>query len=175
MSEGFTGDKKSGALRRIKVAPIRTWQLIIATATNRVFIGLLSIALLFVTSLIVFDFEMRGSYANFIAFSIISLICMFGFGMAIAGWAKDATQAAPLTQIIAVPMMFLSGVFFPVFLMPEWLQSITAYIPLTPIVDGLRLILTEGKTILDLGSQLSIIAIWTILIYFLAFRIFRWE
>jgi ABC-2 type transport system permease protein len=175
MSEGFTGDKKSGALRRIKVAPISTWQLIVATAANRVFIGLLSIALLFVTSLVVFDFNMRGSYFNFIIFSIISLVCMFGFGMAIAGWAKDATQAAPLTQVIAVPMMFLSGVFFPVFLMPEWLQSITAYIPLTPIVDGLRLILTEGKTILDLGSQLSIIAAWTVIIYLIAFRIFRWE
>lgn len=175
MSEGFTGDKKSGALRRIKVAPIRTWQLIIATAANRVFVGLISIALLFVTALIVFDFEMRGDYLNFIIFCIISTICMFGFGMAIAGWAKDATQAAPLTQIVAVPMMFLSGVFFPVFLMPEWLQSITAYIPLTPIVEGLRLILTEGKTIFELGSQLLIIAVWTVIIYVIAFRVFRWE
>ncbi len=175
MSEGFTGDKKSGALRRIKVAPIRTWQLIVATAANRVFVGLISIAILFVTALIVFKFEMRGDYLNFILFCIISTICMFGFGMAIAGWAKDATQAAPLTQIVAVPMMFLSGVFFPVFLMPEWLQSITAYIPLTPIVEGLRLILTEGKTLFELGSQLLIIGVWTVIIYVLAFKIFRWE
>jgi ABC-2 type transport system permease protein len=72
-------------------------------------------------------------------------------------------------------MMFLSGVFFPRFLMPVWLQNITNYVPMTPIIDGSRLILTEGKSIFDLGSQLAIMAVWTIIIYVIAFRVFRWE
>lgn len=175
MSEGFTADKKTGALRRLKVAPIRSWQLIVATAINRIFVGLISVALLFVAALIIFDFNMRGDYINFALFTIISTACLFGFGMAIAGWARDANQAAPLTQMITLPMMFLSGVFFPTFLMPEWLQSITTFIPLTPVVDGLRLILTEGRTLLDLGPQLAIIAGWTIIIYVVSFKVFRWE
>ncbi len=175
MSEGFTGDKKAGALRRMQVSPIRAWQLIIATALNRIFVGLISVAILFIAALVIFDFNMRGSYINFALFTVIGTSCMFGFGMAIAGWAKDANQAAPLTQIITLPMMFLSGVFFPVFVMPEWLQNITKFIPLTQINDGLRLILTEGKTVLDLGPQLAIIGAWTIAIYILAFKLFRWE
>ncbi len=175
VSEGFTGDKKAGSLRRMEVSPISSRQLIVATAINRVFVGLISVAILFVTALTVFKFNMRGDYITFILFTIISTVCMFGFGMAIAGWAKDSNQAAPLTQIVALPMMFLSGVFFPTFLMPEWLQNITAYIPLTPVIDGLRYILTEGKTLFDLGPQLAIIGIWTIVIYIIAFSVFRWE
>jgi ABC-2 type transport system permease protein len=58
--------------------------------------------------------------------------------------------------------------------MPEGLQKVTAYIPLTPIIDGLRLILTEGKTILELGPQLAIIGGWTVVIYLIAFKVFRW-
>lgn len=100
---------------------------------------------------------------------------MFGFGMAIAGWAKDSNQAAPISNLVSFPMMFLSGVFFPVFLMPDVLQRVTAFIPLTPIIDGLRLILTEEKTILDLGPQLAVIGAWTLIIYFVAFKVFRWE
>jgi ABC-2 type transport system permease protein len=175
MSEGFTADKKTGALRRLKVAPIRAWQLIVATALNRVLVGIISVAILFIAALVIFDFNMRGDYLNFALFTIIATFCMFGFGMAIAGWARDANQAAPLTQMITLPMMFLSGVFFPTFLMPEWLQGITAFIPLTPIIDGLRLILTEGKTLLDLGPQLAIVGGWTLIIYIVSFKVFRWE
>ncbi len=175
MSEGFTGDKKLGALRRMQVSPIKAWQLIIATALNRIFIGIISVAVMFIIGLVVFDFNMRGDYLNFSVFTILAITLMFGFGMAIAGWAKDANQAAPLSNLISFPMMFLSGVFFPVFLMPELLQRIVVYIPLTPIVDGLRLILTEGKTLFDLGPQLGVMAAWTVVIYFIAFKVFRWD
>ena len=175
MTEGFAADKKNGALRRLRVAPIRTWQLITATALNRVFVGLLVTGVMFLAALTVFNFEMRGNYLVFAVYSVLSTICLFGFGIAIAGWAKDGNQAAPLANLISFPMMFLSGVFFPRFIMPEWLQSITAFIPLTPIVDGLRFILTEGKTLTDLGPQLLVIGAWTILIYIVAIRVFRWE
>ena len=175
MSEGFSGDKKAGALRRMQVSPIKVWQLVTATAINRVFIGLLSVGLMFIVALTIFDFNMRGDYLNFILFTIISTICVFGFGMAIAGWAKDANQAAPIANLVTFPMLFLSGVFFPVFLMPEFLQNITFFIPLTPIVDGLRLILTEGYTLFDLGPQLAVIGGWTVIIYAIAFRVFSWE
>jgi ABC-2 type transport system permease protein len=175
MSEGFAGDKKTGALRRMKVAPIRPWQLILATAINRVFVGILAVSLMFIMAVTVFDFEMRGDYISLFLFTIISTICLFGFGMAIGGWAKDSNQAAPLSNLISFPMMFLSGVFFPVFLMPEFLQNITQFIPLTPVVDGLRFIMTEGQTILDLGPQLAVIGAWTAIIYIVAFKVFRWE
>lgn len=175
MSEGFTSDKKNGALRRMQVAPLRPWNIIVATAINRVIVGIVSVALLFLAAIVIFGFQMRGDYLSFLTFTIISTFCLFGFGMAIGGWAKDGNQAAPISNLVSFPMMFLSGVFFPVFLMPETLQKITAFIPLTPVVDGLRMILTEGKTIFELGPQLAVIGVWTIIIYIVAFKVFRWE
>jgi len=175
MANGFTSDKKTGALRRFKVAPIKAWHLITATAFSRIVVGYITVAIMFIVGLIMFGFDMRGDYFNFALFTLISIICMFGFGMAIAGWARDDNQAAPITNLIAFPMMFLSGVFFPRFLMPEWLQGFTDYIPLTPIVDGLRKILTESQTLLDLGPELAIITGWIVFIYLLAFKTFRWE
>lgn len=175
MTEGFAVDKKNGALRRLRVSPIKTWQMIMATAINRVFVGILVVAAMFIFALTVFDFNMRGDYVSFLLFTILSTFCMFGFGMAIAGWAKDGNQAAPLANLVSFPMMFLSGVFFPRFLMPEWLQGVTNYLPLTPVVDGFRMILTEGKTIFQIGSQLAIIGAWTLIIYIISFKVFRWE
>jgi ABC-2 type transport system permease protein len=72
-------------------------------------------------------------------------------------------------------MMFLSGVFFPTFLMPEFLQTITRFIPLTAVIDAFRLIITENASLLDLLPEIGIILGWMVVIYALAFKVFRWE
>lgn len=175
MANTFPAEKKTGSLRRLRATPLRTSQLILATALEYLLIGFLSVLLMLVVAMVVFDFQMRGSYLTFTAFSLIGIFCMFGFGLAIGGWAKNENQSAPLSNLVAFPLMFLSGVFFPVFLMPEWLQTIATYLPLTPIIDGIRLITTENANLLDLGAELGIIVAWTVIIYAVAVRVFRWE
>ena len=100
---------------------------------------------------------------------------ILGIGLAIGGWAKNERQAAPLANIVVFPMLFLSGTFFPRYLMPSWLQSVTNYLPLTPVIDGLRMLTTEGKTLINIGPQLGLVAIWLVIIYAIAFRVFKWE
>ncbi len=175
MANGFPVEKKTGSFRRLRVAPIGSSQLIFANMLNYLLVGLISVAILVVAALVIFDFNMRGSYLDFALFSLVSIVMMFGFGLAIGGWAKNEMQAAPLSNLVAFPMMFLSGVFFPRFLMPEWLQGITGYLPLAPVVDGLRFITAEGQNLLALGPQLAVIAGWTVIIYAIAIRVFRWE
>ena len=100
---------------------------------------------------------------------------IFGIGLAIGGWAKNENQAAPLANLVTFPMMFLSGTFFPRFAMAPWLQHVSTYLPLTPVIDGIRLIATEGKHLTDIGPQLGLTLVWTVIIYAIAFRVFRWE
>jgi ABC-2 type transport system permease protein len=175
MANGFPVEKRSGRLRRLRATPLRASQLILATALEYLMIGAVSIAMMFVVGLLVFDFHMRGDYLSFAVFTLIGIFLMFGFGLAIGGWSKNENQSAPLSNLVAFPMMFLSGVFFPRFLMPDWLATITYYLPLTPIIDGTRYIITEGASIFDLGSELLIIGVWTIIIYAIAIKCFRWE
>jgi ABC-2 type transport system permease protein len=60
-------------------------------------------------------------------------------------------------------------------MMPEWLQNISSFLPLTPVIDGIRLITTEGRGIIDILPQVGLIGAWLVVIYFIAFRVFRWE
>jgi ABC-2 type transport system permease protein len=175
MANGFPADKKSGALRRLRATPLRASQLILATALEYLLIGLLTVVVMFAVATMLFDFNMRGSYLTLAVFVLLGVFSLFGFGMAIGGWAKNENQSAPLSNLVAFPMMFLTGVFFPVYLMPEWLQSISHFLPLTPVIDGIRLITTENASLLSLGPELAIIFGWTVIIYTIAFRVFRWE
>lgn len=167
--------KRAGVLRRISTTPIKVWQYFTSNVVTQVVIGLAAIAVQFLVAIFVFHLNLVGNVLELILFIALSIIMLLGIGLAIGGWAKNARQAAPLTNLIVFPMMFLSGTFFPRFLMPEWLQNLSAFFPLTPIIDGIRLISTEGKHLIDILPQLGIIGAWLVVVYIIAFRVFRWD
>jgi ABC-2 type transport system permease protein len=167
--------KKMGILRRLHTTPLRVWQYFLSVMFGNAVSGLLSLAVMFIVAIAVFHLKVVGNIFELALFLAFGLTMILGIGLAVGGWAKNERQAAPLANIIVFPMMFLSGTFFPRFLMPHWLQDVTTYLPLSPVIDGARLIATEGKHLVDIGSQLGIMAIWLVVVYLIAFRVFRWE
>ncbi len=167
--------KKMGVLRRLSTTPLKVWQYFLTTMFSQLIIGAVSILAMFFVAITVFRLNIIGNYAELAVFIALGIVMILGIGLALGGWAKNERQAAPLSNIIVFPMMFLSGTFFPRFLMPEWLQNVSSYIPLTPVIDGIRLISTEGKHLVDVAPQLGLMGLWLIVIYAIAFRVFRWE
>lgn len=167
--------KKQGILRRLHTTPLKVWQYFVATMISQALIGLVSLSVMFVVALSVFHLKVVGNWFEIMAYLIMSIIVILGVGLAIGGWAKNERQAAPLSNIVVFPMMFLSGTFFPRFLMPHWLQTASSYLPLTPVIDGIRMLVTEGKHLVNLGPELGLLAVWTVVIYVIAFKSFRWE
>lgn len=167
--------KKMGILRRLSTTPLRVWQYFVSTMIGQAVIGLISIIIMFIVAILVFNLQVVGNYFELAVFVVLSIAMILGIGLALGGWAKNERQVAPLANIIVFPMMFLSGTFFPRFLMPEWLQNITAFIPLTPVIDGIRLITTESMHLIQILPQIGMVAAWLVVIYIIAFRVFRWE
>jgi ABC-2 type transport system permease protein len=167
--------KKQGILRRLHTTPLKTWQYFMATMFSQAITGVIAITIQFLVAIKVFHLKVDGNYLEIALFTVLSIFMILGLGLAIGGWAKNERQAAPLANIIVFPMLFLSGTFFPRYLMPHWLQAVTNYLPLTPVIDGIRLLTTEGKNLLQIGPQLGLIAVWFIVIYAVAFRVFKWE
>lgn len=167
--------KKQGILRRFHTTTLRVWQYFTATMASQAVIGMVSVVVQFAVAITIFNLNVVGNYLELAIFLVLSIVTILGIGLAVGGWAKNERQAAPLANLIVFPMMFLSGTFFPRFLMPEWLQNVSGFLPLTPVIDGIRLITTEGKHLTQIGSQLGLIAIWLVVIYVIAFRVFRWE
>lgn len=167
--------KKMGILRRLSTTPLKVWQYFLSTMIGQAIIGIISLFMMFVIAITVFKLKVVGNWFELITFLIFGIVMILGIGLALGGWAKNERQVAPLSNIIVFPMMFLSGTFFPRFLMPEWLQGVSAFLPLTPVIDGIRLIASEGKGFIDILPQIGMVGAWFIVIYFIAFRVFRWE
>jgi ABC-2 type transport system permease protein len=70
-------------------------------------------------------------------------------------------------------MMFLSGVFFPTDTLPRVLQSVVAFLPLTPLIEALRTVSVEGLPISEAGSQLLLLGAWVLASFAIAGVLFR--
>lgn len=172
---GFIELKTNGSLRRLKVSPISPFNFLVAESITRLLMTVVNVATMLILAFILFDFNLQGSIIEFMLFAILGIIVFLGMGFAIAGWAKNADQAAPISNIIFFPMMFLSGSFFPRELFPEWIKPVSDLLPLTFVSDGLREIANNGASILDLGTELLGMGVWAVIVYFIAVKLFRWE
>lgn len=168
-------DKKSGVLRRLRVTPLKTRDFVFGMMTTYFVVGAVAVALMTTLAVVFFDLEMKGSWFDFGIFTALTVLLMVGFGLAVGGWAKNSTQADVYGQIIFISSLAFSGLWFPRVLMPEWLQGITSFLPLTPVIEGIRSIVTEGANLVALGSELMVIALWAVVIVVVGIKTFRWE
>jgi ABC-2 type transport system permease protein len=167
--------KKQGILRRLHNTPLKVWQYFLATMFSQAITSIVAIAVQFIVAVLLFGLKVDGDYLEIIAFTVLSIFMILGIGLSIGGWAKNERQAAPLANIIVFPMLFLSGTFVPQYDLPVWLQSITKFLPLSPVIDGLRLLTTAGYHLWQIGPDLGLVAAWLVVVYAIAFRVFRWE
>lgn len=172
---GFIQFKSAGSLRRLQATPVHPFAFVVGQGVARLIVAMIQIGLLLGLGILMFQAKLVGSVVEFMLISMLGAIVFLGFGFAIAGWAKDENQAAPVAQLIQLPMLFLSGVFFPRDGLPSFLHRVTDFLPLTYLSDALRKIANEGASLWSLRGEIGGLLIWGIIVYFIATRVFKWE
>lgn len=171
----FVSLKASGALRRLQATPVHPRNFVFAQTFTRLIMTLLTVAILIGFGIKFFGFHMLGNYWAFTLVTILGILIFLGIGFAIAGYSKDENQVAPLANLIQLPMLLLSGIFFPRDSFPHWLRTVTDFFPLTYLGNAMRHIANEGQSLSQIGPDLLGLAVWAILVFFLAIYFFRWE
>ena len=171
---GFVQLKRTGALRRLFATPTSPAYFLAAQVGSRLVIGFIQVAILIGVGLW-FGLQMFGDWASLAVIVLVGSAIFLAVGFAIAGWAKNEDQAAPVANLVSLPMMFLSGVFFPRDAMPEFLRGVTSFMPLTYVNEALRAVVNDGAGVLALGPQMLGMAAWLAASFVLAIFLFRWE
>ena len=171
---GFVHLKRTGALRRLFATPTSPAYFLGAQVASRLVLAFVQVVILFGIG-IWFGLQMFGDYVSLAVIVLLGSMIFLAIGYSIASWAKDENQAAPVANLISLPMMFLSGVFFPRDAMPDFLASITQFMPLTYIIEALRAVVNNGSSLAALGQQLLGMGVWAVITFVLAVRLFKWE
>ena len=171
----FVSQKVTGVLKRILATPVKAWQIIVAEGFARVIVSFLQIVILIGVSVAVYQLKVVGNLFLVGALALMGIIIFQSIGFAIAGYAKDENQVAPLAQIITLPMLLLSGVFFSRDVFPAWLKTVTDFFPLTYLADGMRAVMNTGAGLDVIAGDFLGLFVWMIIAFFLAYRLFKWE
>ena len=109
-----------------------------------------------------------------IPFLILGPMLFSSLGMLVGTVSKSTETAGVVGNIITFPMMFLSGTFFPITLMPQYLQSFAHILPLFYIIDGLNSVMIYSNYV-EATIDLVVVAVITIIIFVAAARLFKWR
>jgi ABC-2 type transport system permease protein len=165
-------------LKRFYATPIRRLYIILGEALSRVLFQLITAIVIIGIGFFAFKFTLVHGWATFgsiIALSFIALILFMGFGFIVSGLAKSESTIPPIANIITLPQFLLAGTFFSIDNFPAWMQPFCKILPLTHFNNAMRNISFEGASLIDAWGDISVLLIWIVAIYMVAFKTFKWE
>lgn len=164
-----------GVLKRLRASALSPFTILSTWLANQSLTGIASVVILLALGVGVFGAHETILPVPLLVLVIMGLLAFFALGFLLAGLAKDSEGVAPIVNLVTLPMMFLSGVFFPVDSLPRWLGSVVQFLPLAFLSDGLRQTMNAGVGLAGLGMDLLGLACWLVVSGAVAVRFFRWE
>jgi len=171
----FVTLKKRGILRRLWVTPIRPSDFIIAQVAMRLIVLILQMTIMVGVGVLFLNLHFIGNLALIYLLGILGAVVFLGFGFSLAGISKSEDQVAPLANIITLPMLALSGIFFNRTNLPGFVRAVTGLFPLTYLADGVRSVAIDGATLMQVMPQILGLVLWGAVSCAFAVRLFRWE
>lgn len=160
-------------LKRLMTTPLRPLDFIIAEVLAGLVINVAQVVVILVASVYLFGAHIPGNAFLLFPFVILGGILFQLLGFVIAGLTKTTRAAEGMANAIAIPMMFLSGVFFPLDQMPRYLANITQYLPLSPLLRMMRLVALEQESPFQDPLNILIVMGWIIVLLVIAGYKFR--
>jgi ABC-2 type transport system permease protein len=175
LSAAFVAMRERGVLRRIKVTPFPLISFITARVATQLLVALCQVAILLGLAKLTFHLGIVGNPLEVAVFIFLGSLAFLTLCFFVAGVSRKRESATGLAQLISFPMLFLSGVLFPLDRAPVWLQDVAKALPLTYLADGLRQVMVYGASLASLWGDLLALVLTTAVGIALAARFFRWE
>ncbi|MDP9280879.1 MAG: ABC transporter permease [Chloroflexota bacterium] len=169
----FVADRQRGVIRRIMATPIPRRSYMAAHVLQRLILAVVQVLILLAVAVLAFKVTVVGGLPSLLAVAVLGAVVFLSLGFAVTGLLTSENQAAVATQIVTLPQMFLSGVFFSRDAVPAFLKPVADYLPLTFLNDALRAIATTGASLGDVSGQIIGLAAWAVVSFILAYRLFR--
>ena len=161
-------------LKRLKVTPVKPITILLVEITIYCIYSLVSLALIYLVAFLFFDFQIIGSFWQFLLYFLLVVLSIFIIGMMAGGIAPNMKIASTVASILYFPMLIFSGATLPYEIMPNALQNFANILPLTQgikLLKGTALGLPIDNIIFPIGLMVVIIVICTTV----SLKFFKWE
>ncbi len=157
-------ERERGTIEQLIVTPIRSWELIAGKLLPYVILGFIETFEILLIGHWWFGVPIRGSGGLIILTSGLFLMSSLGIGLLASTLANTQQEAMMTVMMFNLPMIFLSGFFFPIAAMPKFLQIVSYAIPLRYYLTIIRSLLIKGVGLAAIQSEVIALIIFGVVI-----------
>lgn len=157
LAGSISREKELGTLDGILTAPIRRASIILGKTLSQTVRGLTQGCLVLLLAVLLFGVKIYGSPLLVALLLILGIFSFVGLGILVSAAAAEQETAMIILMTLTFPMFFLSGAFFPIQQMPEFMQTISRVLPMTYMVEALRKVIVLGATLPALRTDIFVL------------------
>ena len=173
LPRAISHEKEVGTLDGMMAAPVNRMSILLGKTIAQMVRGIIQGVIILVLAVVLFGVTIYGSIPLIFALLLLGVFSFVGLGIVITSFAKNEETAAMMMMTIMFPMMFLSGVFFPIQQMPWFMQAISKVLPLTYATTALRKVMTLGAGIPAIATELAVLIGFGAVMIMIAVPVFR--
>ena len=163
-STAVVRERERGTIEQLIITPIRPWELIVSKLLPYALIAFFDLLEVLIIGTLVFSVPINGDLALLLALSGLFLVTTLGLGLLISTIANTQFEAMLIAIMIQLPAIFLSGFFFPIAAMPQFLQAISYLVPLRYFLIVVRAIQIKGVGLAAVSNEVVALIIFGIVV-----------
>ena len=164
----FLRERSQGTRERLMASPVSRIDILAGYLLGFLLFAMVQTLILFFYSVYVLKVDFHGDLWQIIIFQLLIGILAVCLGIFTSAFARNEFQMIQFIPLLIVPQVFICGLIFPVSQMPDYLQWIAKFLPLTYGIDGIRALMLQGKSLLDIGKEISVLVAYAIGLLILA-------
>jgi ABC-2 type transport system permease protein len=157
----FLRERSQGTLERLMASPVSRWDLALGYLLGFLVFATIQAVIVLLFIIYALDIQYRGALWQIFVMQFIVTIGAVNLGIFVSTYARNEFQVVQFIPLLILPQVFLSGILWPVEQMPNYLQWVANFMPLTYAVGGLREIMLNGDTLGGIPKELGVLLAFT--------------
>ena len=173
MGASIAGERETGELARLFMTPTNVSTVVGGKIVAKLVIELGRALILLLLAILIFNVTVKGGIIQTFILLLLGALCFVGFGIMLS--ARTATQEdySQMVMPFSMPMMFVSGVFYPIETMPWIFQKIAYIFPLTYLNDAMRGVMLKGQSLGDVWLDIAVLLGFTLVFFIIGVKTFN--
>jgi ABC-2 type transport system permease protein len=173
MGASIAGERETGELARLFMTPTSVATVIGGKIAGKLCIELVRALILLFAAIVLFGVTIKGGILQTFIILIVGALCFVGFGIMMSARTSTQEDYTQMVMPFTMPMMFVSGVFYPIETMPWIFQKIAYIFPLTYLNDAMRAIMIKGQGLGDVWIDLVVLLGFTLIFFVIGVKRFN--
>ncbi len=166
-------EKEIGTFDGILAAPVSEMSIIMGKTIAQTVRGFVQGIIVLIIAILVFGVTIQGNILLAFSLLFLGIFSFIGLGILLTSMADNEETAMIFMTVLQFPMMFLTGVFFPIQQMPWFMQGLSKLLPLTYAVSAMRKVMILNAGLVDVLPEVAILLVFGAIMLAIAIPVFR--